>query len=182
MAIEKRKEKRIRVNLPIKILCEDNLLVLGRTENLSRLGCYVIADKEIPAGKNIEISLEFPVYTQDLNLTGKLQCKGSVFRCGLLQETESQKYYGIGIFFTDFTGLTDREKLSKYIDYLLCEEGKGINKAAALRRREKKHISEATVQTLQVMTSQEEFQAEALKLLKQILSLLEEVKNRLPRA
>ncbi len=100
---EKRREHRLKANLPIRIISSNNTEILCSTENISRLGTYLEIDREVPAGENVDITLELPAYTQDLALAGELRCKGSVFRCNLIREFESTKFYGIGIFFTDFS-------------------------------------------------------------------------------
>ncbi|MBU4346627.1 MAG: PilZ domain-containing protein [Candidatus Omnitrophica bacterium] len=128
MVLEKRKERRIRVSLPITILYQDKRKVLGKIENMSRLGTYAEINKEIRIGTDIEIILTIPVYTKDLSLSGKIRCKGKIFRCNLLREAESQKYYGIGIFFTEFLEQDDKDKLSKYIDFLILNEDRNIKK------------------------------------------------------
>ena len=126
MVIEKRKERRIKVNLSIRITYQDSLEIVGKTENISRLGTYVELDKDIPLGSDIDVTLEISRYCQDLSLTGTVQCKGNIFRCNLVRESATQKYYGIGIFFTDFLNETDRDKLSKFIDFLILNEDKSI--------------------------------------------------------
>lgn len=172
MVIEKRKERRIKVNLPIRITHQDNLEVVGKTENISRLGSYVELDKEVPVGSDIDVTLEIPQYCPDLSLTGTVQCRGNIFRCNVTKETESQKYYGIGIFFTDFLKSSDRDKLSKYIDFLILNEDKSIREGIK-RWQIKRDKAKITKQAREKKIGQKEFQTEALSLLKQILSRLE---------
>lgn len=182
MVIERRKERRIKVNLPIKIvypalsaterscrvgkggIYRNGFAVVGRTENLSRIGTYVEIDRNIPVGTDIDMTLESP--------KGVISGKGNIFRCNLVREVGSRKYYGIGIFFTDFLKETDRDKLSEYIDSLIADEDRNIKKGLK-RWRKKREISKVSNQSHPI--SQEGFQVEVLNLLKKILSRLEEI-------
>jgi hypothetical protein len=174
MAIEKRKERRIKVNLPIKIVYQKDHVVTAQTENISRLGAYVETGKKIPLGIDIDITLEIPVYTKDPSLSGEVKCKGNIFRCNFIRETESNKYYGIGIFFTHFFNDADREKLSQYIDFLILTEDKNI-KEGIKHWRDKRKIAKETRQAQKISLSQEDYQKETFALLKQILARLEEI-------
>lgn len=180
MPAEKRKERRIRVALPIKITYQNNLMVVGKTENISRLGAYLEIDKELPVGIDVDINLEIPIYTKDLSLTGKIRCKGDIFRCNLVRESGPKKYYGTGVFFTDFLNLADRDKLSKYIDFLTSKEDKDIREGIK-RWQDKRDITKKARQTTKIPLAQERFQAEALSLLKQILTRLEEIRHSLQK-
>jgi hypothetical protein len=124
--IEKRGEKRIKIDLPIRISYRDNQEVSGKTENISRLGTYCEIDKEIPVGTDINIALEIPIYSEDIASSGKLRCKGRIFRCNLIRESD---LYGIGIFFVIFPKRDDFDKLSRYIDFLILKQDTNINQA-----------------------------------------------------
>ncbi|MBM3255549.1 MAG: PilZ domain-containing protein [Candidatus Omnitrophica bacterium] len=165
--IEKRKEKRIRVKLPIKISYGD-IKITGETENISRLGAYVETTKEIPLGAGLEIGLSIPIYGKDSSLAGGIRCKGSVFRSSLTREEGPVKYYGLGIFFTDFLQQADRNKLSSYIDFLVLKEEEGAREGLN-RWRQKRNVVKKPQSTEQGNT------VECLSLLKQILSRLEEL-------
>lgn len=170
--IDKRKERRIKVNLSIKLAYQNNRQVRAATENISRLGTYVEIGRKIPPGTSLDITLEIPVYGEDPSLAGEAKCKGDVFRCNLIKEDESKKYYGIGIFFTDFPQETDRDKLSQYIDFLIRQEDKSI-KAGAKRWHKKREMAKRTPRARQV--KQDNYQTGSAKLLKQALSRLEEI-------
>lgn len=167
MAIEKRKERRIRVRLPIKMVYQNNK-VLANTENISRLGAYVELGKQILAGTDVNIVLKIPAYTQDSSLTGELKCKGDIFRSDLARESESKKYYGIGIFFTDFLTPADREKLSKYIDFLIRKEEQEIEEGVKHWREKREKPAKET-----------DPHAETINLLKKILSRLDKISRQL---
>lgn len=169
--IEKRKERRMRVSLPAKIFYQ-KLEVAGQTENISRLGAYVETNKEIPMGAELEMSLKIPAYTKGESLVQDIRCRGSVFRSSLIREENTKKYYGLGIFFTDFSQQTDRGKLSKYIDFLTLQENKGVKEGL---KRWKEKRGAANKLTAQQQMKSEECQAQTKVLLKQILSRLEEI-------
>jgi len=137
MAREKRKERRLKANLPIKITPPDKSLIDAQTENISRLGTYIEIKQGIRLGVHLDLEIEIPDYANNLSLAGAVKCKGDVFRCALLREIESKKIYGVGIFFTGFSGQQDRNKLSKYIDFLIFQEEEKV-KQATQRWREKR--------------------------------------------
>lgn len=174
MGIEKRKERRIKVGLPIKIICPGRPEISATTGNISFLGAYVETDKEVSLGADAGIILQIPEYSKDPSSSGEVRAKGNIFRCNpVRRESEVQGLFGVGIFFTGFTHKSDRDKLSRYINFLVSEEEKNLRagvKALTKKKREKKKESAAR-STL----SQEEFQKEALHLLKQILSRLEKL-------
>jgi len=156
--VEKRKERRIRVNLPIRITYKKGPEVLGMLENASRLGGFLETDRHIPPGTEVGITLNIPIYTEDLALSGEVRCKGTIFRSDLVKESGPKKYYGTGIFFTDFLSKADSEKLSRYIDFLIAQEEKDV-KDGIKRWREKK----------------EDHHGQVLGLLKLVLDRLEEI-------
>lgn len=141
--VEKRRERRIRVNLPIKIVYHEKIEIAARTENISRLGAYVEVDRAIPEAADLDITLTIPAYTKDSALTGSMRCKGNIFRSHVVVESEGKKTYGLGIFFTNFLEESDRNKLSRYIDFLIVQEERQIQKG--LRRwRQKRDDTQQT--------------------------------------
>jgi len=169
--MEKRKERRIKVSLAVKIFYQ-GLEVTGQTENISRLGAYVETGKEIPMGAELEMSLKIPSYTKEESLGGDIRCRGSVFRSSIIREEGIKKYYGLGIFFTDFLQKADRGKISKYIDFLILQETKGVKKGL---RRWKEKREAAKKSTAQQEMSPDEYQAQTIALLRQISDRLEEI-------
>lgn len=125
MVTEKRKERRLRAGIPIKIIFR-NKEITAKTNNLSRLGAYIETEEEMPLGADLDIALDIPDYCGDLSLSGKVRCKGNIFRCSPAREENARKYYGTGIFFTGFVSPADRDKLSRYIDFLILKEEKGV--------------------------------------------------------
>jgi hypothetical protein len=174
MIIEKRKERRRKVNLPIRIIFRNKPQIIGQIGNISRLGAYVEIDKDIPVGSDIDIIFEIPIYTKDLSLTGEVRCEGNIFRSNLVREFRSKKYYGMGIFFTNFAEQLDRDKLSKYIDFLILKEDEDIQ-AGIKRWREKRVMDKKDKQNRKMQLNQEGYQTETLSLLNQILIRLEEI-------
>lgn len=126
---ERRREKRLRARLPVRIGDADGQQIYARTENISILGTYIEIEQEIPLGKKIDLSIEIPSYTNDSFLTGNVGCRGDVFRCDLIKEIESRSFYGVGIFFIDFPDGQDRNKLLKYIEFLILKEQENIKRA-----------------------------------------------------
>ena len=168
---EQRKEHRLRANMPITITYGGAALT-SRTENISRLGTYVESPTEIPSGQTVDVILELPAYTQDTSLTGEVRSKGTVFRSSPVREFEGRQWYGLGIFFTEFASGRDRDKVSSYVDHLIATEEQEI-KEGLKRRKEKKASLLGARQQDHLLARQEEFQKEALTLLKQISSRLD---------
>lgn len=176
MAIEKRRERRIKVSLPASIIYKNNPEILGRIENISRLGAYVEIDRKIPMGSDIDITFKIPIYTKDLSLTGEVKCKGNMFRFHLAREFNSKKYYGIGVFFTSFLKQVDRDKLSEYIDFLILREEREIRAGIKLWR-EKRGITRKNKQNKQIQIGKNDYQTEIFTLLRKILIRLEEISS-----
>ena len=175
---EKRKEHRLRANMPITIVWGKEKALRGRTENISRLGSFVELDKQIPAGQIVGIILELPAYTQDISLTGRVTCSGTVFRSIPLREIDGVPVYGLGIFFTDFANSSDKDKISAYVDHLLAAEEQGI-KDGLKRRKEKASAHLGAAEKKNLIARQDEFQKEALGLLQQISSRLDAIERKL---
>jgi hypothetical protein len=176
MAAERRKERRLKANIPIRITGKNNLEVFTRTENISFLGAYIEVDRSIPTGTEVEVVLEIPHYSEDLSLAGEVRCKGDVFRCSLVNESDSVKYYGVGVFFTEFYLSEDRDRLHGYIDFLIDNEEQEINEGLRrLRYRREAHRLARNAE--QKTAGQDEFQEKSLELLKNIVSRLEEIER-----
>ena len=175
MGYEKRKERRIKVSLPIKILFQ-NKEIAGKTNNLSRLGAYIEIGEEIPLGTALDITLAIPAYSRDLSLSGEIRCKGSIFRCSLVREENSRKYYGTGIFFTEFTTPADRDKLSRYIGFLILMEEKGV-KEGVREWKQKREQVKAKKHPKDSKAEHDKQCAEILSLLKEALARLDEISD-----
>lgn len=139
MVIERRRERRIKVRLPITISPPHSPPVNAYTENISLLGTYLEIEREIPLGTKLDISIEVPPYSNNSSLTGSVRCAGDIFRCDLAREIESRKLYGHGIFFTGFSTAEDRDKLSKYVDFLIRKEQEEIKQAMQQWRKRRRH-------------------------------------------
>ncbi len=172
--IEKRKERRIKIALPIKIIYQGDESS-GFTGNISRLGAYAEIDRELPIGADADAILEVPPYTKDASLVGKIKCRCNIFRVNFIREVRGKKYHGLGIFFTGFTGQGDKERLSRYLDHLIAQEEKQIKKGAKLWRekREMKKIDKISAEGRDIGVDN----SDIVSLLKQILSRLEEIRS-----
>jgi len=175
MLIEKRKERRIKAHLSIKIVYRD-IEINSETENISRLGAYVEIDKELPLGSGVNIILEIPAYKEDLSLSGKIKCKATIFRSHLARELNYKKYYGTGIFFTDFYKPAYKNKLSDYIDFLILQEEQGI-KEDLKHWKKKRTVAKNMIEAQKIKIKQDDYQTESIDLLKQVLARLEEIRR-----
>jgi hypothetical protein len=178
---EKRKEHRLRANMPIKLAWEKEKGLLGTTGNISRLGTYVELDRQIPSGQAVELILELPAYTHDISLIGDVSCSGTVFRSSPLRQSENEQRFGLGIFFTDFASPRDKDKISAYVDHLIRMEEQDI-KEGLRRRKDREESHEGGRRKEGSARRQEDFQNEALALLKQISSRLDALARSLKRS
>jgi hypothetical protein len=169
---EKRKEHRLKVNMPIRIVSESGAELRGRTENISRLGTLMESPAELAAGQTVKIVLELPPYTPDTSLTGEVMCEGTVFRSSTLRVAGGGQLYGLGIFFTDFASLRDKEKVSAFVDHLIAIEEQEIREGHR-RRKEKELAHTGAAEKKDLATRQDKFQKEALDLLRRISGRLE---------
>ncbi len=172
--IEKRKERRIKIALPIKVIYQGNESS-GFTANISRLGTYAEIEKELPIGVDVGVALEIPAYLKDAPVGGKIRCEGNIFRTHFIQEVKNKKYYGLGIFFTSFNEEADRQRLSRYIDYLSTQEEKEI-KEGAKHWREKREMKKAD-RSSSGSRDAEFGNSDIAALLRQIVSQLEEIRS-----
>jgi hypothetical protein len=135
---EKRKRQRIDVVLPIKLEYNQKRL-LAKTKNISVLGTYIEVGKAIPIGTAITIKINIPCAKSLKAKTNKeIKCAGTIFRCQPIASLESQKQYGIGIFFRFFFENGEKD-LSRYIDCLFLQEKK-LGKIYIRKRKQKQII------------------------------------------
>jgi len=173
---EKRREHRLRANIPVKLSWEKEQGIDGRVCNISRLGAYVELNKQIPPGASVGINMDIPAYTQDASLTGNISCSGTIFRSTPMEDMGGSAAYGVGIFFTDFATPLDKNKLSQYIYHLTIEEEAGI-KEGLRRRKEKARMRHASCSRESPSARGKNFQKEALTLLKQISCRLDNLEH-----
>lgn len=122
MGIERRKEKRMHVSLPVKIVFGKKEELSGVTDNISRLGSYVEVSRQFDSGTELDVTLDVPDYGQEKKSGGQVRCHGTVFRCDLREGAGAEPFYGIGVFFTSFYSREEKERLSKYVDFLIVKE------------------------------------------------------------
>lgn len=136
---ERRRRQRVDTALPIRIKYSREK-ILGRTKNVSVLGTYLEADKEIPIGTTLDIKIRIPETGQRQAGKGReIRCAGIAFRCQPSGSLEPENQYGIGIFFRSFSERGEKD-LSKYIDYTLSEE-KRMGKIYMRKRKRKQRQS-----------------------------------------
>ncbi|MBU3933581.1 MAG: PilZ domain-containing protein [Candidatus Omnitrophica bacterium] len=120
---ERRRRQRVDIALPIRIKYSRKE-ISGRTKNISVLGTYLEADKEIPIGTTLDIKIRIPETGQrQAGKSREIRCAGIAFRSHPSGSLEPKSQYGIGIFFRSFSERGEKN-LSKYIDYTLSEEKK----------------------------------------------------------
>ncbi|MCX7927357.1 MAG: PilZ domain-containing protein [Candidatus Omnitrophica bacterium] len=174
MITEKRREHRFHAQVPIRIIYQKKE-INSTTENISRLGTYILVRQPLEAGSSVDIVLDIPDYLKNGLSSGQVHCKGSVFRCNYLHKTEETTYYGVGIFFTVFLEDTDRQRLSDFIDYLAQQEDKEIREGLLRRKEKQLQLQEQSSESKD--KKQDTFQKETLRLLYLILEQLHDIQK-----
>ncbi|MFA4984279.1 MAG: PilZ domain-containing protein [Candidatus Omnitrophota bacterium] len=172
--IEKRKERRIKISLPIRVVYQGGEFK-GVTGNISRLGTYAQIQKEIPVGAEVGVVLTITSAGRDSCAKDELRCNGNIFRADLARELNGKRYYGLGIFFTGFPEEKDRERLSDYVRYLISREEKAIKDGVKEWKRKKRmrHAEKPSSGA----AGEADGNSEVVGLLKEILSRLEEIRS-----
>jgi hypothetical protein len=170
MAQEKRKEYRLKVRIPISVRVDPKAHFESKTVNLSRLGTYVEIPQDVPAGKSVSVIMALPAYCADASLCGEVKCRGTVFRNTMVREEDGRSIYGLGIFFTDFGTFQDKEKLSRYIGFLVDKEEQDMRDGVR-RRKEKTGQDKAGRQG----DEKNDFQKEILSVLADMSRRIEEI-------
>jgi len=170
---EKRKERRLRVAIPIKLVYRGQEIA-AHTGNISRLGAYVELDREVPVGSELSVRLELPAYTKNASLTGEVSCTASVFRSHFLRQEGALRWHGIGIFFTDFAQPQDHERLSRYVEHLIALEEKEISRGLKVWRKKRKEVQKKH-QEKEEAKGRPTPQPQVTELLNTILARLDEV-------
>ncbi len=136
---ERRRRQRVDTALPIRIKYSREE-ILGQTKNISVLGTYLEADKEIPIGTTLDIKIRISETGQrQAGKSREIRCVGIAFRSQSSGSLEPKNQYGIGIFFRSFL-INGEKDLSKYIDYTLSEEKK-MGKIYMRKRKRKQRQS-----------------------------------------
>ena len=131
---ERRRRQRVDVALPIKI-GYNSRGIKAQSKNISVLGTYLEADKEIPIGTTLNIKIKIPKTGAGISKKSKeIGCLGIAFRCQPISSSGSKKQFGIGIFFRSFLEKGE-QNLSSYIDHVLLQE-KEIGKVYMRKRKQ----------------------------------------------
>ncbi len=170
MAQEKRKEHRLKVRIPITVRVGPKTDIDSKTVNLSRLGTYIEIPHDIPAGKSVSVIMALPAYCADVSLCGEVKCRGTVFRNTVVREDEGQPVYGLGIFFTDYGTFQDKEKLSRYVEFLVDKEEQDIRDGVRRRKEKDEHDKSG-----RHVDEKDDFQKEVLSVLADMSRRIEEI-------
>ncbi|NLE92135.1 MAG: PilZ domain-containing protein [Elusimicrobia bacterium] len=173
MGIERRKEKRMHVSLPVKLVFSKKEELSGVTVNISRLGSYIEVSRQFDSGAELDVTLEIPDYGQDKKSGGQVRCNGTVFRCDLREGPGAEPFYGIGVFFTSFASREERERLSKYVDFLIVKEEEDAREG--FKKWKEKKLGGDSRRRLEY----EKMLAEMNEMLKKALAKLEKIEKAL---
>ena len=118
---ERRREQRVKAELPIKISCGQSEIITS-TKNISNLGTRVELKREIPLNSHVKIVLTIPAFARMKIFSKQIECEGTIIRCEFLKERNAlDGNYSIGIFFTDFSH-EDNKRLAGYLDRFVSRE------------------------------------------------------------
>ncbi len=127
---ESRRGRRVRIVLPV-LLQVGSDQVSSRTDNISLLGTFIQAEKEVPAGTTVHVTLHLP--PGETGEDGKVECQGVVVRC----QGVGPGRFGWGVFFNQF--LNDGEaRLTRIIDDLLKKQDEEAKRYFEERERLRK--------------------------------------------
>jgi len=114
---ERRKDPRVRNNIPVKIFNTDGDQVT-ETANVSRSGAYCRVEKYIEPMTKLKINLLIPVKKNDKLSSKKINCSGVVVRAEPIPGKEG---FNIAIFFNDISQ-KDADIVSDYVSFYLEKE------------------------------------------------------------
>jgi len=112
---ERRKESRVKKNIPIKLFIPEEYDAIAETKNISASGAYCILHLKIPEMTKLAIILLIPSY--DRIPAKKIECKGVVVR---IEENKSPKNkpYNIAIYFNNINK-SDKKFIRQYVKHHL---------------------------------------------------------------
>lgn len=108
---ERRKEPRLKNNIPVKI-CREGGDFVTETQNVSRSGAYCRVNEYIEPMTKLKIHLLLSFPRSGKNVTKKISCDGVVVRS---EPTEDDGKYHVAIFFNDIKK-RDAECIMDYVD------------------------------------------------------------------
>ncbi|MBF0385656.1 MAG: PilZ domain-containing protein [Candidatus Omnitrophica bacterium] len=111
---ERRKDPRVRNNVPVKITNLDGDQVT-ETANISRSGAYCRVEKYIEPMTKLNINLLVPFRKNKKVSSKKVNCGGVVIRT---EPVPGQEAFNIAIFFNDITK-KDADCISDYVSFYL---------------------------------------------------------------
>ncbi len=113
--VERRREPRIKRQIPLKISLNDYDLV-GQTHDISCIGARCVIDKYIPPFSLISIILLLPLNINNSHSVCNVRCQGVVVRAE--EDPQNSKKYNIAIYFNRLTQ-SNKAKLSQYVQQYL---------------------------------------------------------------
>lgn len=113
---ERRIDKRIKKNIPLKIKAADFDSV-SETKNLSSSGIYCRIDKYIAPLTKVNMILLIPASKQALpskEQCKKIECEGTVVRTELINDPAEGDFYNVAIFFSQIKK-SDKSCIENYV-------------------------------------------------------------------
>jgi hypothetical protein len=110
---ERRQQKRVKKNIPLKIKSE-HFDSVSETKNLSSSGLYCRIDKYVAPMTKINMILLIPRLKKDKEECKKIECEGTVVRTELINDPVEGDYYNIAIFFSQIKK-GDKSYIEKYV-------------------------------------------------------------------
>jgi hypothetical protein len=178
MPLEKRKERRMRVRVPVELTLGGSSVVGGEIVNISRLGAFVEVERTIDMGSIVTLAFALPDSKDKSQGVWQITCTGEVFRSHFLRQSHGGSGCGVGIFFTGFSRSEDKIRLSSYIDYLIEDEDKRIEESRAMWKN-KRQTLRARKRGGSRKQTKDDLQTEIRDLLYQIILQLDELSGSL---
>ena len=115
---ERRKDQRVKNNIPVKI-CREGGDIVTETMNVSRSGAYCCVNQSISPMTRLKVHLLLSGNGGKARAR-KISCEGVVVRC---EPAAEDKRYNIAIFFSDITS-RDVNSLTDYVNGSISEKSK----------------------------------------------------------
>ncbi len=114
---ERRRNRRIDRNIPVKMSCED-FDIVTETQNLSSSGVYCRINKYIEPMTKLKVFLLLPFKKNNRSVTKKVACQGVIVRT---EAVPGQTHFQTAVFFNEIHK-RDAECISEFVDAVVDNE------------------------------------------------------------
>ncbi|EKD27474.1 MAG: hypothetical protein ACD_79C00709G0003 [uncultured bacterium] len=118
MTEEKRSDSRIKIDLPVKLKCSDDLMFMAATVSINSAGFLCSVKKSLPFQSKVDIIILIPPFNEEVNKTSSVfKCQGIVVRENITETLSGDLGHAVAVKFID-PAENDLKKLIEYLQYL----------------------------------------------------------------